>query len=189
MGLDTKTYWLTDRQSQCDFDFIRSQSAWEHKRIGRIENWVKRSQRGQIKDDGLVRSHRLEEVMSEWLELWLYTTCPIKASFKPQLHYLLVTDTRTRDKLVSEIPKHVTICSGWTGIHLSSRVISMWTLPKKCLCVCIISRLQNSETLNLQMMNQEQGWGSALRLWQKETFASADWTCSCSANTDHSVAV
>jgi hypothetical protein len=22
MGLDTKTYWLTDRQSQCDFDLI-----------------------------------------------------------------------------------------------------------------------------------------------------------------------
>jgi hypothetical protein len=21
MGLDTKTYWLTDRQSECDFDF------------------------------------------------------------------------------------------------------------------------------------------------------------------------
>jgi hypothetical protein len=21
MGLDTKTYWLTERQSQCDFDF------------------------------------------------------------------------------------------------------------------------------------------------------------------------
>jgi hypothetical protein len=21
MGLDTKTYWLTDRQSQCGFDF------------------------------------------------------------------------------------------------------------------------------------------------------------------------
>jgi hypothetical protein len=21
MGLDTKIYWLTDRQSQCDFDF------------------------------------------------------------------------------------------------------------------------------------------------------------------------
>jgi hypothetical protein len=21
VGLDTKTYWLTDRQSQCDFDF------------------------------------------------------------------------------------------------------------------------------------------------------------------------
>jgi hypothetical protein len=25
MGLDTKTYWLTDRQSQCDFDFEFSQ--------------------------------------------------------------------------------------------------------------------------------------------------------------------
>jgi hypothetical protein len=24
MGLDTKTYWLTDRQSQCDFDFEKS---------------------------------------------------------------------------------------------------------------------------------------------------------------------
>jgi hypothetical protein len=23
MGLDAKTYWLTDRQSQCDFDFAR----------------------------------------------------------------------------------------------------------------------------------------------------------------------
>jgi hypothetical protein len=23
MGLDSKTYWLTDRQSQCDFDFVR----------------------------------------------------------------------------------------------------------------------------------------------------------------------
>jgi hypothetical protein len=23
MGLDTKTYWLTDRQSQCNFDFDR----------------------------------------------------------------------------------------------------------------------------------------------------------------------
>jgi hypothetical protein len=25
MGLDTKTYWLTDRQSQCDFDFDLTQ--------------------------------------------------------------------------------------------------------------------------------------------------------------------
>jgi hypothetical protein len=25
MGLDTKTYWLTDRQSQCDFDFEESE--------------------------------------------------------------------------------------------------------------------------------------------------------------------
>jgi hypothetical protein len=27
MGLDTKTYWLTDRQSQCDFDFWPRQFA------------------------------------------------------------------------------------------------------------------------------------------------------------------
>jgi hypothetical protein len=26
MGLDAKTYWLTDRQSQCDFDFDLTQS-------------------------------------------------------------------------------------------------------------------------------------------------------------------
>jgi hypothetical protein len=26
MGLDTKTYWLTDRQSQCDFDFDKNSS-------------------------------------------------------------------------------------------------------------------------------------------------------------------
>jgi hypothetical protein len=30
MGLDTKTYWLTDRQSQCDFDFdLWVSSAWK----------------------------------------------------------------------------------------------------------------------------------------------------------------
>jgi hypothetical protein len=28
MVLDTSTYWLTDRQSQCDFDWIK------------LENWV-----------------------------------------------------------------------------------------------------------------------------------------------------
>jgi hypothetical protein len=26
MGLDTKTYWLTDRQSQCDFDLTKAVS-------------------------------------------------------------------------------------------------------------------------------------------------------------------
>jgi hypothetical protein len=33
MGLGTKTYWLTDRQSQCDFDFdfdlVESQVVYE----------------------------------------------------------------------------------------------------------------------------------------------------------------
>jgi hypothetical protein len=28
MGLDTKTYWLTHRQSQCDFDFDLSLVIW-----------------------------------------------------------------------------------------------------------------------------------------------------------------
>jgi hypothetical protein len=36
MGLDTKTYWLTDRQSQCDFDFdfdfdFDLEFSWEYK--------------------------------------------------------------------------------------------------------------------------------------------------------------
>jgi hypothetical protein len=33
MGLDTKTYWLTDRKSQCDFDLslveIEEASTWQ----------------------------------------------------------------------------------------------------------------------------------------------------------------
>jgi hypothetical protein len=29
MGLDTKTYWLTDRQSQCNFDFDFNRSRQE----------------------------------------------------------------------------------------------------------------------------------------------------------------
>jgi hypothetical protein len=28
MGLDTKTYWLTDRQSQCDFDLSTMHTAY-----------------------------------------------------------------------------------------------------------------------------------------------------------------
>jgi hypothetical protein len=27
MGLDTKTYWLTDRHSQCDFDFDKKRDS------------------------------------------------------------------------------------------------------------------------------------------------------------------
>jgi hypothetical protein len=29
MGLDTKTYWLTDRQSQYDFDFHFDPVSWK----------------------------------------------------------------------------------------------------------------------------------------------------------------
>jgi hypothetical protein len=34
MGLDTKTYWLTDRQSQCDFDF-----ELELSKVSEVDNW------------------------------------------------------------------------------------------------------------------------------------------------------
>jgi hypothetical protein len=33
MRLDTKTYWVTDRQSQCDFDFAWSTYAVEGLRV------------------------------------------------------------------------------------------------------------------------------------------------------------
>jgi hypothetical protein len=29
MRLDTKTYWLTDSQSQCDFDFDFTRQSWD----------------------------------------------------------------------------------------------------------------------------------------------------------------
>jgi hypothetical protein len=42
MGLDTKTYWLTDRQSQYDFDFDSELEElenwnWESRRVKRME--------------------------------------------------------------------------------------------------------------------------------------------------------
>jgi hypothetical protein len=38
MGLDTKTYWLTDRQSQCDFDFgeLLEKWNWEFRSCKRV---------------------------------------------------------------------------------------------------------------------------------------------------------
>jgi hypothetical protein len=41
MGFDTKTYWLTDRQSQCDFDFdfdLKKFSWALQERLGR-DSW------------------------------------------------------------------------------------------------------------------------------------------------------
>jgi hypothetical protein len=50
MGLDTKTYWLTDRQSQCnfdfDFDFVRSgnkQKSYKIMITKMLHNWTRRS--------------------------------------------------------------------------------------------------------------------------------------------------
>jgi hypothetical protein len=37
MGLDTKTYWLTDRQSQCDFDFDFDRTEQNRSEQSRIE--------------------------------------------------------------------------------------------------------------------------------------------------------
>jgi hypothetical protein len=43
MGLDTKTYWLADRQSQCDFDFDFDLSplSWQSKVIEK--KWQERN--------------------------------------------------------------------------------------------------------------------------------------------------
>jgi hypothetical protein len=56
---DWLTDWLTDRQSQCDFDLdLRT-------RQKRDEIW-RHNKRDQWDDDELVRSHRLEGANSEW---------------------------------------------------------------------------------------------------------------------------
>jgi hypothetical protein len=48
MGLDTKTYWLTDRQLQCDFDFdLNLESdriSSEQLQVSRkLEEWVQKN--------------------------------------------------------------------------------------------------------------------------------------------------
>jgi hypothetical protein len=44
MGLDTKIYWLTDRQSQCDFDLKernqKNGNTTSYNREYENENWV-----------------------------------------------------------------------------------------------------------------------------------------------------
>jgi hypothetical protein len=36
MGLDTKTYWLTDRQSQCNFNIPKSLQNHDNENVGTI---------------------------------------------------------------------------------------------------------------------------------------------------------
>jgi hypothetical protein len=44
MGLDTKTYWLTDRQPQCDFDFERVSSGGSYELVSsELEEWVQKN--------------------------------------------------------------------------------------------------------------------------------------------------
>jgi hypothetical protein len=40
MGLDTKTYWLTDRQSQCDFDFDVREIRRKKRRSRQFSVWT-----------------------------------------------------------------------------------------------------------------------------------------------------
>jgi hypothetical protein len=46
MGLDTKTYWVTDRQSQCDFDFVSSAVGIQLVQLGNCSE-IGDSQRGR----------------------------------------------------------------------------------------------------------------------------------------------
>jgi hypothetical protein len=74
MGLDTKTYWLTDRQSQCDFDFDFDLTV-------SVSKWMKRYS-DQFSESGLVmryeRSKRTEykksaceNVKRDWKISWV----------------------------------------------------------------------------------------------------------------------
>jgi hypothetical protein len=40
MGLDTKTYWLTDRQSQYDFDFDFQIGEFQTRRVPDSRRWI-----------------------------------------------------------------------------------------------------------------------------------------------------
>jgi hypothetical protein len=55
MGLDTKTHWLTDRQSQCDFDFDLT--------VSQNVEWVVGERRGNESRESTVK--RVDR-KSEW---------------------------------------------------------------------------------------------------------------------------
>jgi hypothetical protein len=80
MGLDTKTYWLTDRQSQCNFDFdfdFDVQDSYELRVVVAAEAREQASKsvvgRRQPRE---VRSCRELEVglwrLNEWLENFIH---------------------------------------------------------------------------------------------------------------------
>jgi hypothetical protein len=50
MGLDTETYWLTDHQSQCDFDFELGQLVYKEK------TWNKNSKLEAVTRKRLVKT-------------------------------------------------------------------------------------------------------------------------------------
>jgi hypothetical protein len=50
MGLDTKIYWLTDRQSQCDFDFdLKEQASKQTVNLRSTEEYM-RSAYGNLRE-------------------------------------------------------------------------------------------------------------------------------------------
>jgi hypothetical protein len=86
---------------------------WERKRIERIESKESARENSEDRWTNQVASprRRYARVLVVVVSVIVKEPFNKPASFKPQLHYLLVTDTRTRDKLVSEEPKHVTLVS------------------------------------------------------------------------------
>jgi hypothetical protein len=59
MGLDTNTYWLTDRQSQCDFDFD-----FDLINQGEAGREVRSTRNSSEQFKSELRRHRTEEVQN-----------------------------------------------------------------------------------------------------------------------------
>jgi hypothetical protein len=63
MGLDTKTYWLTERQSQCDFDF---DLGWELRiRTMRFQSYGEFRERISIEELGRVLEGRNSKMIEQ----------------------------------------------------------------------------------------------------------------------------
>jgi hypothetical protein len=71
MGLDSKTYWLTDRQSQCDFDFdFDFDLKWANSNLYR-SLWREYFP-GAVEESPLLEAftrEQLEETAAEWKDL------------------------------------------------------------------------------------------------------------------------
>jgi predicted nucleic acid-binding protein len=65
MELDTKTYWLTDRQSQCDFDLTLSSEL-----LSEVERRVQR------------KKSSYESVVKNWVEFWTWQSKVIEKKWQ-----------------------------------------------------------------------------------------------------------
>jgi hypothetical protein len=98
MGLNTKTYWLTDRQSQCDFDFdfeFDSSSSVQQSRAESRQNWVSP---GQSRKNGSAEGLLWVTVIYCDYE-WLYKEWPTNPITNPT-PVLLVTPIN-RDNIMT----------------------------------------------------------------------------------------